>query len=452
MNQPNTAQMGFSEAFITPTKPVELAGFFRPDNQSQGILHPLKLQVMIWKHKEDITCLITIDSLGFTVELSNLLRDRATALLPAPRDHVMLCFSHTHSAPNAANEPEYFESVCRQAEECVKQAKANLFPAFAAWSTGENEIGLNRRNDPDSTDRRLGILKVSEAGSQSLKLLLLRVTAHANILSSDNYRISSDYFGVTRELLEKKYNCKVMMVQGASGDIRPKYHQDNTEYLEVHCYEAAEKANKKYSDEYRKKYTAQSQEALYKTAGSISDSVSAVINSIDVKPVTYIKAKSVFQRFTADVPSLKRAEIIAEEAEREAGIDGRGWLDEVKRLHNNGIRHQWSDIEIQYFVINNGCFCGIANEAMCRIALDVQETAQVPLLFFNGYTNGCNSYLPTAEEYDKGGYEVLWSNLVYYCYHGRVMPFNRDTADKLVREAVKNYLKIASSPESVIIS
>ena len=149
---------------------------------------------------------------------------------------------------------------------------------------------------------------------------------------------------------------------------------------------------------------------------------------------------------------LKQAEIIAEEAEREAGIDGRGWLDEVKRLHNNGIRHQWSDIEIQYFIINNGCFCGIANEAMCRIALDIQKSAQDSLLFFNGYTNGCNSYLPTAEEYDKGGYEVLWSNLVYYPYHGRVMPFNRDTADKLVREAVKNYLKIASSPESVIIS
>ena len=76
---------------------------------------------------------------------------------------------------------------------------------------------------------------------------------------------------------------------------------------------------------------------------------------------------------------------------------------------------------------------------MCRISIDAMEAAGTPLLFLNGYTNGCNSYLPTAREYEKGGYEVLWSNLVYFPYHGRVMPFNRDTAGQLVEEVVQNW-------------
>lgn len=59
------------------------------------------------------------------------------------------------------------------------------------------------------------------------------------------------------------------------------------------------------------------------------------------------------------------------------------------------------------------------------------------MVFFNGYTNGCTSYLPTAAEYDRGGYEVLWSNVLYYRYHGRVMPLNRDTAERLEDAAAK---------------
>ena len=45
------------------------------------------------------------------------------------------------------------------------------------------------------------------------------------------------------------------------------------------------------------------------------------------------------------------------------------------------------------------------------------------------------SYLPDAKEYDAGGYEVLWSNLIYFQYHGRVMPLDRDTAVKLADAA-----------------
>ena len=91
-------------------------------------------------------------------------------------------------------------------------------------------------------------------------------------------------------------------------------------------------------------------------------------------------------------------------------------------------------------MLNEGCLCGTPYEAMSAIATAIWQSAANPLLFFNGYTNGCESYLPTAAEYDQGGYEVLWSNLLYYPYHGRVMPLNRDSADRLVREVVQGYL------------
>ena len=86
--------------------------------------------------------------------------------------------------------------------------------------------------------------------------------------------------------------------------------------------------------------------------------------------------------------------------------------------------------------MNEGCLCGVPNEIMCEISLDAWHRSKDSLLFLNGYTNGIDSYLPTAEEYDEGGYEVLWSNLIYYPYHGRVMPLNRESARRMASFAV----------------
>ena len=79
-----------------------------------------------------------------------------------------------------------------------------------------------------------------------------------------------------------------------------------------------------------------------------------------------------------------------------------------------------------------------ANEIMCEFALRASENLKSDLFYFGGYTNGCTGYFPTAEEYDKGGYEVLWSMLIYYIYHGRVSPLNRDSAAELIEAAVNN--------------
>lgn len=439
-------KIGYGEVDITPDKPVELVGFFRPDNQSRGILHRLILQVMVLKMGSEINCLMTIDSLGFTVELANRIRDRIAEALHTKRQNVMVCFSHTHAAPNAATVPGYFEFVCKQALVAVKRAKVNLSPVYVGWGIGESDIGINRRDELEYLDKRLGILKFIGPKTKDIQLMLLRVTAHANVLCSDNYLLSSDYFGVTRELLEQHYGCKIMIIQGAAGDIRPKHQQDNAEYLEIHAFEAA---LQDYSQQDKEKYLKQSEEALDNMAKSILQTVEEVAEKIDTKPISRLKMCASRCRLTADVPEIAQALTIAEEAKIEAGIDGTAWLGEVEGLQYDGIKAQHSEVEIQYFFINEGCICGVANEVMCKVGLDVEQEAGVPFLFFNGYTNGCSSYLPTAEEYDKGGYEVLWSNLIYFPYHKRVMPFNRNTADKLIKEVV-GYWKQVVAPEKVL--
>ena len=67
--------MGYSQADITPDRPMELVGFYREDNRSSGVLKPLLAQVTVWEAEEKC-CLISVDSIGFTKELSDALRNR----------------------------------------------------------------------------------------------------------------------------------------------------------------------------------------------------------------------------------------------------------------------------------------------------------------------------------------------------------------------------------------
>lgn len=411
----NNVLLGFSEVDITPSSNVQTIGFNRKDNLSRGILHKLLAQISIWISDEEKCCLLAIDHIGFSYEESNILRDEIANKLEVSREKVMLCFSHTHSAPNISIEQEYFCFLRKQVLLGVSEAEKNVAPIKAVWGKTEADIGINRRDEHGVLDRRIGILKIVDSDTENLRLLILRVTAHGNVLLRDNYLISSDFIGVTRKSLEEKYGCKVMITQGASGNVKPKY--------------------------------AGSLEALNKMALMINNAIESCIEKLEPHRIEKLSMFSHTKTFFADVPTLERAKEISDEAMSENNIDGTNWLKEVTRLHNGNIKKQSTDIEIQYFMLDNGCFCGVSNEIMCELAIDVVKACNDDLIYLGAYTNGCDGYLPTADEYDKGGYEVLHSYLIYYIYNGIVMPLNRDTADKLVRIVTGQWRKMKQGYE-----
>ncbi len=373
-------------------------------------MHRLYAQISVWNSNEEICCFVTIDHIGFSRGEANQLRDEIAGKLRITRDKVMLCFSHTHSAPNISIETEYFKYLREQVLNGVSEAEKNMAPVHAAWGMTEAEIGVNRRDPQGVLDRRIGILKLVDTKTRQLRLIILRVTAHANVLQSDNNLISSDFIGVTRARLAKIYGCKVMITQGSAGNIKPKYYG--------------------------------SAKALDKMALEITNAVAACIENLKPDRIDKLSMFSQTVIFDSDVPDRNRAIEIANEAKLENNIDGTNWLAEITRLHSENIKKQSAEIEIQYFRLNNGCFCGVPNEIMCELAVDTVNACDNEYIYLGGYTNGCEGYLPTAKEYDKGGYEVLHSYLIYYIYFGTVMPLNRDTAEKLVKTVTDQWRKI----------
>lgn len=334
----DTVYFAFQEVDITPKNPVQTIGFGRQDEMSRGVLHKLLAQISLWKYGEETCCLIAIDHIGFSKQHVDILRRTIGRVLGIGMEKVMLCFSHTHSAPNDTVEKEYAEFVDNQIKEAVDIAQKNWTPIKGAWGNAYGEIGLNRRLDCGDLDKRIGIFKVADAESGVLKLLLLRLTAHGNVLKADNYMISPDYFGTVRDILQEQYGCPVMVTQGASGNVAPKYFcsdltpPDACDDRFIRC-----------------------ERGLFEMAEEVQRQVYKVINSIKPIYLKNIVAYSKYIDLYADVPSYERAMEIAKEAKEFAGIDGTMWLGEIRRLQREGIKVQKDSTEMQYFCIGNGC-------------------------------------------------------------------------------------------------
>ncbi|MBP5265093.1 MAG: alkaline ceramidase [Lachnospiraceae bacterium] len=447
---------GYGEADLTPDWSAPLVGFYREDNYSKGVLAPLLAQVSVWG-EESRAALITIDSIGFTKELSNDLRDQVAERIGASRENVMLCFSHTHAAPDGDAGDGYFELVCERVMTALETALEGMEEVQTGCVNARAKIGVNRRSASDLVDDRVGILEVrglrkgeaDELQSMTRKLLLLRVTAHGNVLKADNLMISPDYFGNVRETLQKKYGCPVMLIQGAAGNVAPKYFCSKNTPVDARGprFVRSENALQLMADEVlrsveealrdRGTITASGMQASDMQASDMQASGTSAGNE-NADGGASLQAYSRWIALRAQVPSAERADMIAKEAMAECGIDGTEWLAEVKRLRAQGITVQEEQAEVQYFKIGAFCLCGMAYELMTEFALEAAERLKDEFFYLNGYANGCLSYFPTKEEFDLGGYEVYWSLLSYYKYFGRVYPFEREEADRVVEFAVDN--------------
>ena len=413
-------KMGFAETNITPQMPVTMVGFNRTDNISRGILDCLMAQVSVWENSETC-CLVTIDNIGFNKREANLLRDKISTIIGTSREKVMISFSHTHAAVNVDVEKKYYDMLCQKICRATEKAKAAMIEVSGGWGNVEAVIGINRRKSTAQIDRRVGVLKICASDSNDLKLVILRLTAHCNVLKSDNYLISADYFGVVRKVFSEKYHCPVMIVQGSAGNIAPKYYSATFTPIDGR------------GEEYINCDTA-----LDNMAQEVISKVEPIFYAINTKADTNVYAYSKYISLQSKIPSMTEAYKIADEALKNCGIDGQKWLKKIESFHDRGISFQEECLEMQYFCIGDWCLCGIPNETMTEFALKTEQLLKNPYFYFNGYTNGCSSYFPTKEEYDLGGYEVYWAMLLYFADYGRVYPYKREAFDIVISYAVEN--------------
>ena len=96
---------GSSKLDITPASPCHLGGYANRDHPHEGVHDALSLRALYVTNGTDEVALVSADILWFREEVAKPIHELIQEQLGIPPEHVMLCGTHTHSAPKVVKKP-----------------------------------------------------------------------------------------------------------------------------------------------------------------------------------------------------------------------------------------------------------------------------------------------------------------------------------------------------------
>jgi hypothetical protein len=318
--------------------------------------------------------------------------------------------THTHSAPEVGVpglaevfmgdrykhpvDTAYTSFVEQTLINGIIEAREKLEPAKLGVGWGFSQANINRRavdvdgkasiglNPDGAVDRRIGLIRVEKKDGSPLALIV-NYPIHGTVLGGQ-LQISGDAPGIVSAYAEQKTGVPVLFINGAAGNLAPIYsvypdpEAGHLSQFRVLLGDRILEANKKIL--------------------STSDSVKLFTGSLTV------------------------------ESPRKTNLSWPSYLEKYSSTTKNGIN--MVKVPVRFLKINNDVAIWSAPlELFCEISNEVRDQSPFPFTFYYGYTNGWLGYLPSADEWKYGGYEV-----------DVVSPFTQ-VMSVTIREAVVGYLQ-----------
>lgn len=230
-------QAGITTVDITPPVGGKTIGYSSA-KPTDGIHDPVTASVLVLKSADAHVAIVSMDLCVFN---SPALHEAVAEL---GIDTLLLMNTHTHSGPSmrqldfpSAEQP-WRKTVEKRILGAIEQANSQLFPAYLSVSDGDIQLGYNRLvqdgnyavthfENPEripygSVDPTVGVLRIQDAES-NVRAVLVHYACHPVVLGPRNRKISADYPGVMRDLVEQKLGeqATCFFIQGCAGDINP---------------------------------------------------------------------------------------------------------------------------------------------------------------------------------------------------------------------------------------
>lgn len=384
-------RVGIAETSITPGWVTELWGYGARLRYSTGVHDPIFAKAFLFDWGKRFLVIMT-DVGGIDFALRRRIGKKIAAALKMPDDAIMIQCSHDHSAPALLGTPiwpadERFQLFYEdQLFAVAVQAYKDLAPATLSFGQVESTIGLNRRvgnrentwnKDSGPIDSVFNVLQVKAPDGHN-RGIIVNYPSHPVCLRPDNVEISADFPGVLYKDLGASEKCPVAYLQGCCGDTIPKVFGTTKEM-----------------EEYGHKMADEARRALAKAepvGGSSLDFSAARVNVTFVSPYTLDELRSKYAELTKS-PSAEREQ----------------WAERLLRyLEDGGDPHQSRDTYVQALRLGDIAMAVLPGEILHLTAkLIRQEFPRQRKLMVAAYANDTSpGYLPHADEFPKGKYEV----------------------------------------------
>lgn len=403
-----------------------MSGFVARTEAAVGAHDPLSVRALV----VDGTGVVTVDVVGLDEDTCRRIRERCGDV-----GDVVVHATHTHGGPVSMRDrlgdrldEDWLRGLEDAAVDAVHEAAARREPAdLAALSAPDPDVARNRRRPDGPVDRELPVVLLRRPDGTTLATVV-SYACHPVVLGADNLRFTADYPGVVRSLVEDDLGGVTLFLTGCAGDA-------NTGHTAAASVTTAPTAGRTYaaSAEVGARIARAVLDGVRhrERVGGVADAASDPASAAGPRAVSAVRREVVL---ALDVPSPEQlrdeatrwaesARAATDEAQRALFRSWAGWAATagaagVDRWHGQVTVLRWGPATLV-------CLPG---EPFAATARAVRAVSGPGVTLVAGYCDGCPGYLPPAEEYPYGGYEVEDAHR----YYGMPGPFAPGSAERLV--------------------
>ena len=407
----NDIKAAFGKVSITPPiNGVYPDFFFIPS----GVLDDVYARIGILQAADATMLVLAVDTLGFGVAEIAQLEDVLGAATGIPPTRILIASSHSHSAPILCpvdlfgGFSPYFDGLCDRAGALAKDLLARVEPATLSFGKSSCDFNVNRRRitpegtavsgpNPDGVvDKSVPILACHNADG-SLIGMFFSYCCHPTILLGPE--ISGDYPGQAQLSLETRHHQSVALyLPGMFGNVRPNLSEKGA---------------------FRKGTPLDAM----RCGSMLADAVDEALKVCKPVVVDTIRTRRLKHPLPLDKPPSRRTldEIAAqavksaqaseaEKAGRSAYYAGnqlamRQWVQRVRLEQAEHRVPTEADYNFSRWDIGDVRWITFSGEFFLEYGLYAQSLLGADRTFTLGYTQGSQTYVPTAQALVEGGYE-----------------------------------------------
>jgi neutral ceramidase len=376
-----TLKAGFSKVDITPSIPVMLYGYASRKTLSTGVHDQLYARVAAFENNGNKAILVSTDIGSYDYDLYEIIKKGLIDKFKLKDSELILSTIHSHSSPVVSltaewlneNNKKYTNELVQKIIAAVGEAITVMKPVTTGLGTGSSMVGTNRRemradgaiklgrNPYGPADKEVQVMKVTAADG-SFSGAIFDYATHATSLGADNMLISGDVIGLSEQFVEKILgkNLIAPAFAGASGDIDP----------------------------------------WYRILPGFNEEPGWIPETVLLGTLLGEEVVTVFRKIK-DTNSGGAVSSITYTLEC-----NRRKMDEPA---DNKDENQKSTIPVNITVAKVGddvAFVGFSVEMLTEIGMAIKKASPFKYTFIITHCNGDSGYLPPANLYKEGGYEV----------------------------------------------
>ncbi len=398
---------GVARRMITPPRGIYLIGYGDRTKGNIGVHDDLTATALVLRDGETSLAIVALDLLA----INEFIVDRVRARLPGTE--VVLCCSHTHSGPivyaderSPRRNQDYIHSLVENIVGAVQEAAAGCAPAEMEYAQGEADIAINRRqrlpdgriaigrNPEGVVDRSVQVVSIhaapSAGESQRVRIAtLINFACHGTVLGPDNLLVSADWIGAMRARVEQELGGLTLFLQGATANLNPDMYWKDPRAFEM--------------------VRQQGERVAAAVIGAVPEG-----KRVSGTPLRILR-REVWLPLDAPATTPQPPRTYRKPLLALAGLPPwMGFLTDFLlnrrypwRSRIEAREGRWSvPMRLNVVRIGEVGLVTMGAEVFTEIGRKVKAASPARHTLFASVTDGCIGYLPTAEAYAEGGYEV----------------------------------------------